>query len=120
MIDIFLIVSATGCFRVIFKTCIQQAFNHVRFNPVVGINEADELASGELQAGVAGPREAAVRLMDDGYPRIPFLPAVADGGGAVGGAVIDKNDLQILVCLSDDGGDAFVQIFLDLIDGNYN
>ena len=63
-------------------------------------------------------RHHAVRLMDDGYPRIPFLPAVADGGGAVGGAVIDENDLQILVCLSDDGGDAFVQIFLDLIDGN--
>ena len=54
--------------------------------------------------------------MDDGYPRIPFLPAVADGGGAV----IDENDLQVLVCLPDDGGDAFVQIFLDLIDGNDN
>ena len=63
-------------------------------------------------------RHHAVRLMDDGYPRIPFLPAVADGGGAVGGAVIDENDLQILVGLSDDGGDAYVQIFLDLIDGN--
>ena len=58
--------------------------------------------------------------MDDGDSRIPFLPAVADGGGAVGGAVIDKNDLQILVCLPDDGGDAFVQIFLNLEDRNYN
>ena len=38
-------------------------------------------------------RHHAVRLMDDGYPRIPFLPAIADGGGAVGGTVIDKNDL---------------------------
>ena len=63
-------------------------------------------------------RHHAVRLMDDGYPWIPFLPAVADGGGAVGGAVIDENDLQILVGLPDDGGDAFVQIFLDLINGN--
>ena len=93
MIDIFLVISATGCFRVIFKTYIQHAFNHLRFNPVIGIDEADELACGDFQAGVAGPREAAVRLMDDGYPRIPFLPAVADGGGAVGGAVIDENDL---------------------------
>ncbi len=120
MIDIFLVISAAGCFRVIFKTCIQQAFNHVRFDPVVGIDEADELACGELQAGVAGPRKAAVRLMDDGYPRIPFLPFVADGGGTVGGAVIDENDLQVLVCLSDDGGDAFVQVFLYLINRNYN
>ena len=65
-------------------------------------------------------RHLSVRLMDDGYPRIPFLPAVADGGGAVGGAVIDENDLQISVCLPDDGCDAFVQIFLDLINRNYN
>ena len=65
-------------------------------------------------------RHHAVRLMDDGYPRIPFLPAVADGGGAVGGAVIDENNLQILVGLPDDGGDAIVQIFLDLEDRNYN
>ena len=93
MIDVFLVVSAAGCVRVIFKTCIQQGFDHVRLDPIIGIDEANELAGGDFQAGVAGPREAAVRLMDDGYPRIPFLPAVADGGGAVGGTVIDENDL---------------------------
>ena len=118
MIDIFLVISATRSIRVIFKTYIQQAFNHVRLDPVVGIDEADELALGDFQAGVAGPRKAAVRLVDDGDSCIPFLPAVADGVGAVGGAVINKNDLQILICLSDDGDDAIVQIFLDLIDRN--
>ena len=55
MIDIFLVISATGCFRVIFKTCFQHGFNHVRLDPVVGIDEADELACGDFQADVAGP-----------------------------------------------------------------
>ena len=57
--------------------------------------------------------------MAGGVP-VLFDPFAAELRGAVGGTVIDENDLQILVCLPDDGGDAFVQIFLDLINRNYN
>ena len=49
---------------------------------------------------------------------IPFFPGIADGRAVVGRSVVNKDDFKIGVCLSDDGGDAFVQIFLDLIDGN--
>ena len=49
---------------------------------------------------------------------IPFFPGIADGGTVVGRAVINKDYFEILVCLVNDGGDAFVQIFLDVIDRN--
>ena len=49
-----------------------------------------------------------------------FLPLVADGGAVVGQAVINKDDFEIGVCLVNDGSDAFVQIFLDLINWNNN
>ncbi len=56
--------------------------------------------------------------MDDVDSWIPFFPGIADGGTVVGRPVLNKNDFKIRVCLVNDRGDAFVQIFLDVIDGN--
>ena len=49
---------------------------------------------------------------------IPFFPCIADGRAVVGLSVVNKNDFEIGVCLVNDRGDAFVQIFLDLINRN--
>ena len=51
---------------------------------------------------------------------IPFFPGIADGRAVVGRTAVNKDDFEIGVCLVNDGGYAFVQIFLDFIDGNYD
>ena len=56
--------------------------------------------------------------MDDFDSVIFSLPLVTDDGAVVGGAVVNEDDFEIGVCLINDRGDAFVQIFLDVIDGN--
>ena len=58
--------------------------------------------------------------MDDIDTWIAFLPLVTDGWAVVGRSVVNKDDFEIGVCLVNDRGDAFVQIFLDVIDGNDN
>ena len=39
-------------------------------------------------------------------------------GAIVGRAVVNKDDFEIGICLINDGGDAFGQILLNVIDGN--
>ena len=51
---------------------------------------------------------------------IPFFPGIADGRAVVGRSVVNKDDFKIGVCLVYDGSDAFVKIFLDLINRNNN
>ena len=63
-------------------------------------------------------RQTTILLMDDVDSWIPFFPGIADGRAVVGRTVINKDDFKIGVCLVYDGSDAFVQIFLDVIDGN--
>ncbi len=58
--------------------------------------------------------------MDDVDSWIPFLPGVAYGRAVVGRSVVNKDDFKIGICLVNDGSDAFVQIFLDLINRNNN
>ena len=47
-----------------------------------------------------------------------YLTLFAEGRTVVRRAVINKDDFEIGVCLVNDRGNTFVQIFLDVIDGN--
>ncbi len=56
--------------------------------------------------------------MDDIDTWIAFLPLVTDGWAVVGRSVVNKDDFEIGICLVNNGDDAFVKIFLDVIDRN--
>ena len=68
---------------------------------VVGVQERDHPTGGEFQAGIAGRRRTPVGLRDNLYVSIKTSDAI---GGAVGGAIVNDNDLKRFVVL---GADAF-------------
>lgn len=74
---------------------IDHRFDHLWFDEIIRINESDIIASGFFDAGVAGGGKALVSLADEFDARIFFGVGFGDGGGMVGGAVVDKDDFEI-------------------------
>ena len=93
----------------------EQHFHKMQVTPVVTVDKADILAVGVLQTVVSGIGQTAVFLVEDADPGIPALPAVAQDPGAVRGAVIDQEDLQLGVGLPNQAADASVQILLNIL-----
>ena len=67
---------------------------------------------------VFDPNKSHSTILDDVDSWIPRFPCIAHGGAAVGRTIVDKDDFKIGVCLVYDGIKTFVQVFLDVIDGN--
>ena len=84
-------------------------------DPVVAVHKLQVLAPGLLHAQVPRVGHAAVFLVDHPYP--PVLPgiAVADGRGAVGGAVVHQQQLKVRIFLAQDAVHAPAQIFLRIV-----
>lgn len=85
-----------------FKCC-KHRFEHCGFDSVVGIDESKIFSSGFLDAGIAGSREPLIFLIEEFDAGVFFDVVLSDFGGIVGRAVIDKNNFDILVGLSEDG-----------------
>ena len=82
---------------------------------VIAVHKADPVSHGLGHAPEPGGGNAAVFLVKDPDAGIPALPAVAQDPGAVRGAVIDQEDLQLGVGLPNQAADASVQILLNII-----
>ena len=94
----------------------QHPFDKLCVAPVVAVHKADKFAGGALQTVVSGVGETAVGLVKDPDPRIPALPSVAKCPGAIGGAVVDQEDLEILMGLLHQTVQTPVQILGNIIN----
>ena len=106
--------------RVIFAHCVHRVFAGVRLDPVVRVHEHDVFPAGAVQRVVPRPGYAAVRLIDDLYPRILIRVPPQDIRTAVTGAVVDADNFQIRVCLVNHTAKALCQIPLHVVNGNDN
>ncbi len=93
-----------------------QDVDHVGANGVVGVDEGDPFAGGELDTGIAGAGEALVRLMDDLDTAVLLGEDIAKGATHVGGAVVDEDNLEIGVDLLANGLDAALENLGDIVD----
>ena len=86
-------------------------------NKVIGVHEQDVGAAGKLKAMVASGRDAGVCLVDGFDARIGLGCLVNHGGGAVGRAVIDADDLDVAQRLPQKAVQAFLEVPLGVVDG---
>ena len=89
----------------------------VMANEVVGVHEQDVGAAGKLKAMVAGGRDAGVCLVDGLDARVGAGCLVNHGGGAIGRAVIDADDLDVAQRLLQKAVQAFLEVPLGVVDG---
>ena len=86
---------------------------------VVRIHEGDVPAARNIKPGVARGGKAAVLLVDQPDARVPLRIRLHDGRAVVLRAVVDKNQLKVVVGLGKDAVKASGQIRFHLID-RYN
>ena len=89
----------------------------VMANEVVGVHEQDVDAAGKLKAMVASGRDAGVCRVDGFDARIGLGCLVNHGGGAVGRAVVDADDLDVAKRLLQKAVQAFLEVPLGVVDG---
>jgi len=86
------------------------------FEEVVGVQEEEQVAGGVGDAGVAGGGEALVGLVDEA-DALGFEGG-GDGGGLIGGAVVDDEDFDGLVVLSEGGFDGTRDVAFVVVSGH--
>ena len=97
-----------------------QRCKHGRFYQIIGIDHADVVAAGVVQSGVAGVGRAAVRLVEHPDAGILLCQCVADRGGAVVAAVIDKQQLKVGERLGQNALHSWAQVRPRVVDcGDY-
>ena len=94
-----------------------QMMSRVMANEVVGVHEQDVGAAGKLKAMVASGRDAGVCLVDGFDARIGLGCLVNHGGGVVGRAVVDADDLDVAQRLLQKAVQAFLEVPLGVVDG---
>lgn len=109
---------ADGHFGAILLTESEETFDKVGLDRVVGVDKGNVGASSDGEAGVAGGREALVFLMDDFNTGVALFVDVAKFAAHVGGAVVDEDDLEMVIGLGKDGVDATLEELRDVIDGD--
>lgn len=89
---------------------------------VVPVHEREELPLRMHRAQTHVPRVAgAVGLLADVVePRVTTAEVESDGGGAVGGPVVDEDDLQVVQGLPGDGLEALSEVDLDVLERDYH
>ena len=80
----------------------EEVFDKCRFHLVVGIDETYEVAGRERNASISSCGLALVLLMNDGDARVLQGKIFGQVAGAIGGAVVDEDDLEVFVRLTDD------------------
>nr|WP_284293739.1 hypothetical protein [Luteimicrobium album] len=85
-------------------------------NHVVGVDEPEELAPGVAGASVARGPESTVRLVDDPNPLVAPRDRLDDRDRAVRRSVVDNQDLEPRVRLSEDRVKTLGDVLLDVVD----
>lgn len=110
-------IHAAACdIRALSQGGVQQYFKRVAVYPVVAVDKKYVLPAAFVYSGIARRREPAVFFADDLDSRVNLLIAAADILRTVGRAVIDKDDLNIFVCLCKNAVNAFAQCRLSVIN----
>jgi hypothetical protein len=102
----------------VLELALQKRLQRVGLYPIVGFNECDVPTGGNIQARVASGRESLGQLMNDSHSRVVRGIFLADRATAIRGPILDEEDLQSAVGLSDNAVDALPQVTLHLVDGN--
>ena len=77
----------------------------IRQPEVVGVEEGDDLTTGQLQADVSGRRHPPVGPPAVVEAQTPGVEGLEDLAGTVCGAVVDNDQLEVAVGLRHDAGD---------------
>jgi len=96
----------------------QQFRDELPVQIIIAVNKADIFTSCYLQACIASSTQSPVGLMNNPYTIIYHGVFIANFSTLVGRTVINKNNLQVPISLSDDTVNAFFQIFLHIIYRN--
>lgn len=99
---------------------VQQYFKRVAVYPVVAVDKKYVLPAAFVYSGIARRREPAVFFADDLDSRVNLLIAAADILRTVGRAVIDKDNLSVIICLCKNAVNAFTQCRLSVINRYHN
>ena len=94
-----------------------EQLTRVMANKVIGVHEQDVGAAGKLKAMVAGGRNAGVCLVDGFDARVGAGGLVNHGGGAIGRAVVDADNLDVAQRLLQKAVQAFLEVPLGVVDG---
>ena len=95
-----------------------QLLERVLKHKVVGLKDAHVLAASHLQAAVHRVAVAAVGFIDHLYTGVALHVLADDIRRAIGGAVVDTDDLDVLERLRNGGIEALAQIALDIANGD--
>ena len=114
------IIAGADEIRTVLPPELQQMPDIVRLRPVVGVRENDEFSGGGVHACISCRGQSAVGLVDDpDEAGVGSGVAVAEGGTAVGGAVVHQDDLKIPAGLGEDGIHAPAQQGFHVIYGDH-
>ena len=95
-----------------------QLLERILKHKVIGLKDAHVLAARHLQAAVHRVAVTAVGLVDHLYTGVALHVLADDIWRAIGGAVIDADDLDVLERLRHGGIEALAQVALDIADGD--
>ena len=90
------------------KKLMENGFEEIWMPEVIGIEEGDERELGVMDAGISGGGKAGVGLGE--VAKAGVGEGLDDGGGLIGGAVIDDEEFEVRVRLLEDGGDGFWEV----------
>lgn len=92
----------------------------IGFDPIIRLEDADKFPFGALETEVHTVTVAGIFLIDDRDTRIFFSEALHDSERAVGGAVIDADNLEVAKSLADEARKRLSEILLDIVDRDKN
>ena len=100
------------------ETCreLQHVLEHAGFDPVVGLEDGDPLAVRFLQAAIARGSVTLVLLVDDDDALVVFGVALHDLQGVVGRAVVQADDLEVVVRLAFEAVERLVEVGARIVD----
>lgn len=95
-----------------------EAGEGVELEPVVGFEEAEVAAAGELNSLVHAVAVAGVGLVEETETVVGGLVGFDDGERVVGGAVVDTEDFEVAEGLVDEGVESLAEIGGGVVDGD--
>ena len=95
-----------------------EAGEGVKFKPVVGFEDAEVAAAGELDSLVHAVAVAGVGFVEEAEAGVGGLVGFDDGEGVVGGAVVDAEDFEVAEGLVGEGVEGLAEVGGGVVDGD--
>ena len=119
MVEIIIGDIAYRNIRAGFFESANKLFKHLRLNPIVAVDKSNDVGTGCSNTIVTSGGNSSIRFMYNYDTGIQFSITVAYHSAVVGRAIVNENNLNVFQCLSQNGINAFRQIFFDIVD-RYN